>query len=168
MTSTAKQIEKKLESLMKASHWLMAPIYVGFVCALFVMFWAFMHETWDLLKGFREATQSDAVMGALSLVEFALVANLLMVVIFAACKGFINTNDEGDKGTIGLCDLKYKLVGSATAIASVHLLKIFLNLDNATEAQVKWMVIIYVVFMLGAAAMAFADKMCAAACSMKK
>lgn len=62
-------------------------------------------------------------------------------------------------GKVGFSTLKVKLISSIIAIASVDLLKTFLNLqENYSDKELKWRLIIYVAFIFSGVALTWMDR----------
>jgi uncharacterized protein (TIGR00645 family) len=69
-----------------------------------------------------------------------------------------NHDEQPDwKGTVDFSTLKLKLVASIVAISGIHLLRVFMNIDKTSEYQVKWMVIIHLVFVASGVLLALMD-----------
>jgi uncharacterized protein (TIGR00645 family) len=169
------KVELALERGLFASRWLMAPFYVGLVGALVLLLISFLQELWHLILRLPSLTPSDAVLGALSLVDLSLAGNLLVIVIFSGYENFVSkmnigdTEDEFDwKGTVDFSTLKMKLIASIVAISGIHLLKVFMDVGKVSEEQIKWMVIIHVVFVVSGVLLALMDRIAVSAKVMKK
>lgn len=54
--------------------------------------------------------------------------------------------------------LKVKLVGALIGISGIHLLQIFINMENKDPETVKWQIIIHVVFLVSAVMLAYSEK----------
>ena len=111
-----KAIEHFLETLMFASRWLLAPFYLGLVGAIIVLLWYFGIEFLHLVSMLRQG-EGSVVVGVLSLVDLVLVANLLIIIIFAGYENFVSKIDTGDHedrpdwmGHVDFADLKMKLI----------------------------------------------------------
>ena len=87
-------IEQYLERLLFASRWLLAPFYLGLVGAVIVMLWYFGVEFVHLIN-LVIAGNGNVLVGVLSLVDLVLVANLLMIIIFAGYENFVSKIDTG-------------------------------------------------------------------------
>lgn len=165
MRETAKKIEHVIEQGLFASRWLMAPIYIALVGALIILLVGFMRELFHFASHVMTVAQTDIVLGILSLIDLSLAGNLLLIVIFSGYENFvskIDTEDHEDqpewKGTVDFSTLKLKLISSIVAISGIHLLKVFMDLNKATEQQIKWMVIIHLVFVSSGVLLAFMDR----------
>jgi uncharacterized protein (TIGR00645 family) len=160
-----KRIEHTLERGLFASRWLMAPFYVGLVGALMVLLYGFMAELLHFIVNISEITPDKAVLGVLSLIDLSLAGNLLLIVIFSGYENFVSKFDVGDhedrpewQGTVDFSALKLKLVASIVAISGIHLLKVFMNVDEISDREIMWMVIIHLVFIVSGVLLALMDK----------
>ncbi|MFN5352296.1 MAG: TIGR00645 family protein [Alphaproteobacteria bacterium] len=163
-----KNTEKLIERFLFASRWIMAPFYLGLVLALIVLLYSFTSELLILIGKLPNITQNDAVLGVLSLIDLSLAGNLLLIVIFSGYEIFVSKLDIGDhkdqpewKGTLDFSAMKLKLIASIVAISGIHLLKVFMDVDKVSDNQIKWMVIIHLVFVFSGVMLALMDKITA-------
>lgn len=169
-----KRIEPLLEKGIFMSRWLMAPIYLGLVVSLFLLLIAFTRELFHLLADAFTATQHDIILGVLSLIDLSLAGNLLLIVIFSGYENFVskmNISHEDRpewQGTVDFSTLKMKLIASIVAISAIHLLKVFMNIGNISEPDVRWLVIIHVVFVVSGVLLALMDRISASTKALKK
>ncbi|APE27578.1 TIGR00645 family protein [Aurantiacibacter gangjinensis] len=169
-----KRAENTLESVLFASRWLMAPFYLLMVGALCMLLVKFAQESWHIATHTITMTESEAVLGVLSLIDITLTGNLLLMVLFAGYENFVSKMDVDDHedrpdwmGKVDFAGLKLKLVASIVAISGINLLKNFMALDAADitdgrEKQLMWMVIIHLVFIVSGVMLAFMDRIVAA------
>lgn len=160
------QFEHFLERFMFASRWLLAPFYVGLVIAIGLLLVKFGKELWVLLPMVMQGTGSIILVGVLTLVDIALVANLLIIIIFAGYENFvskINTGDSEDRpdwmGHVSFSDLKIKLIGSIVAISGIELLKAFVDVRAYTNEQLAWKVGLHMAFVVSGVLFAVMDKL---------
>lgn len=146
-----KRIEHGLEVGIFASRWILAPIYVGLVFSLFVVLWMFVkefiHVFEDVLHPEPDSTLDQQAggltLGVLGLLDLALLANLILIVIFAGYENFVSkinvANDSEDRphwmGHVDFSGLKIKLIGSLVAISVIELLQDFIQ---AAERPLDW------------------------------
>lgn len=156
--------ETRLERGLFASRWLMAPFYVGLVGALVLLLLSFLMELAHLFSDIANLTANDAVLGALSLIDLSLAGNLLVIVIFSGYENFVSKLNIGDHedqpdwlGTVDFSTLKLKLVASIVAISGIHLLKVFMDVEQVSEREIQWMVIIHLVFVISGVLLALMD-----------
>ncbi|MFA5597109.1 MAG: YqhA family protein, partial [Pusillimonas sp.] len=115
----------------------------------------FAKEIWVLFADIMTATGGQLIIGVLSLVDIALIMNLLIIIMFSGYENFVSKMDDlhshQDRpewmGHIGFSDLKLKLIGSIVAISGIELLKAFMNVDNLSDRHLAWMVGIHVTFL---------------------
>lgn len=87
-------LEKIFESLLFSSRWLLAPLYLGLVGANVALVWYFGVEFLHIVSILRQG-ESGVVVAVLALVDLVLVANLLVIIIFAGYENFVSKIDTG-------------------------------------------------------------------------
>ena len=175
MRSMMKSLEHLIEQSIFASRWLMAPIYVALCGALLILLVGFMKELYHFASNIMHLEQNDLVLGILSLIDLSLAGNLLLIVIFSGYENFvskIDTEDHEDQhewtGTVDFSALKLKLIASIVAISGIHLLKVFMDVSKSSQEQIKWMVIIHLVFVLSGVLLATMDRIAVSSKVIKK
>ena len=156
--------EITIEKFLFASRWIMAPFYIGLVGALAVLLYSFVHELVEFVLMIPNINQTHVILGILSLIDLSLAGNLLLIVIFSGYENFVSKmdisthKDQPDwHGTVDFSTLKLKLIASIVAISGIHLLKVFMDVGSVSETQVRWMIIIHVVFVLSGVLRALMD-----------
>lgn len=174
---SSNKIELFIERGLFASRWIMAPFYIGLAGALAGLLVSFLQELLHFVHNIvtLNITQTDVVLGVLSLIDLSLAGNLLIIVIFSGYENFVSKIDTSHhkdqpewKGTVDFSTLKLKLIASIVAISGIHLLKVFMDTNNAAETQIKWMVIIHLVFVVSGVLLALMDYISATTKKMKK
>ncbi|HEY8085877.1 MAG TPA: TIGR00645 family protein [Methylophilaceae bacterium] len=160
-----RDFEYWLEKILFASRWLLAPFYLGLVGAVVVLLWHFGVEFIHLVHAVTD-TEESVVVGILSLVDLVLVANLLIIIIFAGYENFVSKMDTGDHedrpewmGHVDFADLKMKLIGSIIAISGIELLKVFMHVGAMSNQEIAWKVGIQAIFLLSGLVFAVMDKL---------
>ena len=155
-----------MERLMYASRLLLAPIYVGLSLALFALFIKFFQELYHFIPFILELDESQLVLKLLSLIDLTLVGSLIVIVMFSGYENFVSRLDIGEEteklewlGTHDYGSLKMKVATSIVAISSIHLLKIFMNIDTTNNDKVMWYALVHLTFVISALMMAFFDKL---------
>jgi uncharacterized protein (TIGR00645 family) len=166
--STAKRVEVALENMLFSSRWLLAPFYFGLAISLIILLIKFLSELSHLAIGAFTSSESDVILGLLTLVDLTLTGSLLIIVIFSGYENFVSKmdhSDHGDRpewmGTIDFAALKLKMLSSIVAISAVQLLRQFMSLGVVTperERELLWMVIIHVVFVVSSVLLALSDR----------
>jgi uncharacterized protein (TIGR00645 family) len=161
-----KRLESGFEHVLFASRWLMAPVYLGLVLAMVVLLVKFTKEILGLFANLMTASGGEMIIGVLSLVDIALIMNLLIIIVFSGYENFVSKMEDlhahQDRpewmGHIGFSDLKIKLIGSIVAISGIELLKSFMNVDNLSDRHMAWMVGIHITFLLSGVLYAAMDR----------
>ncbi len=162
-----KRFETAFEHLLFSSRWLMAPVYLGLILAMLVLLVKFAKQSWQLLGDLLSATGPEVIVGVLTLVDTALIMNLLIIIIFSGYENFVSKMEDlhGHKdrpdwmGHIGFSDLKIKLIGSIVAISGIELLKGFMNVAKLDDRELAWMVGIHITFVLSGLLYAMMDRL---------
>ena len=168
-----KRVELSLEHFMFASRWLLVPFYIGLVAGIALLLVKFSKAFIALLPIVFEGEGGAALLGILTLVDITLVANLLLIIIFAGYENFVSKIDTGDNedrpdwmGHVGFSDLKLKLIGSIVAISGIELLKYFINVKEVlTEPngnnQLAWLIGIHLTLVFSGVMFALMDRIAA-------
>lgn len=159
-------IERTAETILYASRWILAPIYMGLSLGLIILGIKFFQEIFHALPLLLSLKETEVVLLILSLIDIALVGGLLVMVMLSGYENFVSTIDikEGSEklawlGKMDSGSLKQKVAASIVAISSIHLLKAFMNADHIDNEKLMWYVIIHMTFVLSALGMAFVDRM---------
>ncbi|WP_156922057.1 TIGR00645 family protein [Azorhizobium doebereinerae] len=159
-------LERALENMLFRSRWLMAPFYVGLVVSLVVLLIQFVRELLHFMLQALVATESDVILGILTLVDLTLTGNLVLIVIFSGYENFVSRIDPAGHPDwpewmtkVDFTGLKQKLLASIVAISAISLLKAFMHIDPAADqTALMWKVVIHVVFVVSSLLLAFSDK----------
>ncbi len=168
MNSPIGKLERALESLLFASRWLLAPLYLGMIVAVGLILMVFLRELIEQLTHVSTLDAEGAILLALSLIDLSLTANLLLIVIFSGYENFVSrmhiANHEDRPswmGTVDFSGLKLKLIASIVAISAIALLRTFLPLGDRDVpidgARVFWMVTIHLTFVVSGVLLALMD-----------
>ncbi|WP_246338060.1 TIGR00645 family protein [Azospirillum oleiclasticum] len=159
------RMEDRLERMIFASRWLLAPFFVGLIVAILVLLVKFAKTLLALVLGVWGASDYEAVIAILTLVDTALIAGLLLIIIFSGYENFVSKLGIGGHedrpawmGKVGFADLKLKLIGAIVAISAVELLKAFLVSTQYTDAQLGWKVAIHLTFVFSGVMFAVTDR----------
>jgi len=143
-------MERILENAMYAARWLLAPIYFGLAFALLALAIKFFQEIFHILPMILSISEADLVLTLLSLIDMALVGGLLVMVMISGYENFVSQLDV-DEG-------KLKVAASIVAISSIHLLRMFMDVQQIDSEKLMWYVIIHLTFVVSAFAMGYMDK----------
>ena len=121
-------IENGLESTIFRSRWLLAPFFLGLVFSIVLLLVKFIEELLHLSMEIFVASESDVIVGILALVDMALVASLLLMIIFSGYEIFvskINVAGHEDRpdwmGKVNFSGLKLKVIGAIVAISAIDI-----------------------------------------------
>ncbi|MDH5388304.1 MAG: TIGR00645 family protein [Gammaproteobacteria bacterium] len=159
-------MERTAETILYASRWILAPIYMGLSLGLIILGIKFFQEIFHTLPILFSMKETEVVLLILSLIDIALVGGLLVMVMLSGYENFVSTIDikEGSEklawlGKMDSGSLKQKVAASIVAISSIHLLKAFMNADHIDNEKLMWYVLIHLTFVVSAMGMAVVDKM---------
>jgi len=163
---TARRVERGFESLIFNSRWLMAPFYLGLVVSLAVLLLKFCMMLWEFILHAPGAKESDIILGVLSLIDVSLTGNLILIVVFSGYENFVSRIDPGGHPDwpewmtkVDFAGLKQKLLASIVAISAIQVLKAFMNIDAAFDAQkLGWLVGVHLVFVVSTLVLALSDR----------
>ncbi len=163
--SLLEKTEHSLEKLMYASRWILAPIYAGLSLALLAIFVKFFQELFHFLPHILEIAESELILTLLGLIDLTLVASLILIVMFSGYENFVSRLDLSEStekldwlGTHDYGSLKMKVASSIVAISSIHLLKVFMNIEATANDKLQWYVVIHLTLVISALFMGYLDK----------
>jgi uncharacterized protein (TIGR00645 family) len=149
------------------------PFYIGLVASLGLLLIKFAAAFSDLVPVILAGDNSAALIGVLTLVDITLVANLLLIIIFAGYENFVSKIDTGDSedrpewmGHVSFADLKLKLIASIVAISGIELLKYFINVKAILahpngNNELAWLVGIHLTLVFSGVMFALIDRISA-------
>jgi uncharacterized protein (TIGR00645 family) len=162
-----KQLVHVIEVILFRSRWLLTPLYLGLVGALALLAYRFAIDFVKVAKHIGEAEAHTFTLELLALLDLTLLANLILMVIFAGYENFISRIDiaqsSNDRphwmGTIDFSGLKIKLIGSLVAISVIELLKDFIELSGQETVGegTKWRIFIHLTFVASGVLFALMD-----------
>jgi uncharacterized protein (TIGR00645 family) len=161
------KISHYLEKILFQSRWILAPLYLGLVGVLALVLYRFVAEFVNLIGKTVNGNSSDFILELLALLDLVLLANLILIVIFAGYENFVSrieeAHDSVDRphwmGTIDFSGLKMKLIGSLVAISVIELLKDFIALKGVEEVGegTIYRIVIHLVFVVSGVLFAVMD-----------
>lgn len=168
-----KRLELLIESVILASRWLLVVFYLGLAVALAIYALSFVKKLYVFATLALTMADNDTILKMLGLIDAALVASLVVMVIISGYENFVSRfdNHEGEVhwlGTIDVGSLKIKVASTIVAISSIHLLQVFLNHASFTSVQLMWQTIMHLTFVVSALLLAYIDRIAALAKGSKK
>ena len=159
-------MERLFERILFATRWILAPIYLGMALILLALGVKFFQEAWHVMTHITSIAEKDLILSALALVDLALVASLVVMVMFSGYENFVSkldiAADTAKLGWLGKLDagtLKLKVAISIVAISSIHLLSAFMNLPQMDPQKLLWYVIMHLTFVVSALLMGVLDRL---------
>lgn len=158
-----KQLERMIEATILASRWILVVFYLGLAYGLVIYAVAFAKKLAKLTTVILSLADADAVLSILALIDAALVASLIVMVMISGYENFVSRFDEHDSelswlGKIDAGSLKIKVASTIVAISSIHLLQIFLNSAQYTPQQLMWVTIMHMAFVFSALFLGVLDR----------
>jgi uncharacterized protein (TIGR00645 family) len=166
-----KFVEMLLERTILLSRWLLAPLYLALIAVLVLFTVKAVQEAIHLFQIILVASETELVLSVLGMIDMALVANLLVMVILSSYETFVSALDTtGDQekplwlGKIDAATIKIKLSVAIVAISSIHLLKAFMTAPPQNGDQplwnnhLFWLVVIHLTFVVSALGMAVVNR----------
>jgi uncharacterized protein (TIGR00645 family) len=112
------------------------------------------------------ASEAQVVLSLLGLVDLALVAGLVVMVMLSGYENFVSKMDltaEDEKlGWLGKLDagtLKLKVAASIVAISSINFLRAFMDAESIGNDKLFWYVVIHLTFVVSAVLLGVLDRM---------
>jgi len=168
MSSPMDKIIRVVEATIFYSRWLLAPLYLGLVAALFILMLYFFKVFGLFVGELVSPNPNNVILGVLSLIDVVFTANLVLIVIFSGYENFVSqiSTDDGEvdarplwMSRVDFGGLKQKLITSIVAISAVEVLKAFMNIDHYDTTKLGWLVGIHIVFLMSMLVVAVADRM---------
>ncbi len=160
-----KRVELVIEAVILASRWLLVLFYLGLALALAVYAATFGVKLWDFVSHVFDIEEADAILKMLGLIDAALVASLVVMVIISGYENYVSRFDDESSvhwlGEIDAGSLKIKVASTIVAISSIHLLQIFLDVNTQKTEHLMWYTLIHLTFVVSALFLAFIDRVSA-------
>jgi uncharacterized protein (TIGR00645 family) len=158
-------IENRLESFMFAARWLLAPFYIGLLLALGLLLVKFVKSFIEFAPLVFTSEGGEVIVALLAMIDVVLVANLLLIIVFAGYENFVSRMYLGaheDRpswmGQVGFSGLKMKLIGSIVAISAIELLRAFMSTEQMTDQEIGWKLAIHIGLVVSGLLFAIMDR----------
>jgi uncharacterized protein (TIGR00645 family) len=128
-----KPLELAVERLILASRWILVVFYIGLGLALALYAVSFLKQFVEIAQHVLELDEAGMILAMLGLIDAALVASLIVMVMISSYENFVSRFEEAGEtelswlGKLDSGSLKIKVASSIVAISSIHLLQVFLN-----------------------------------------
>lgn len=166
--------EGLVEQLLVLSRWLLTPIFVGLIAILVVMIYKFYDSVFHLFHDMMLIEKKKVMLSVLELIDFALVASLVVMVAISGYENFISSGDnkkrKGKPSIFSDLDpgkIKIKLAMSIIAISSIRMLQIYMEFDPNTMAEMNdgifnkpftWYIFLHLTFVFSGMAVTMIEK----------
>ena len=128
----------------------------------------FVMQFFQVFSRMFESDIQSFILELLALLDLVLLANLILIVLFAGYENFVSKIEVAEKsvdrpywmGTVDFSGLKIKLIGSLVAISVIELLKDFIELsdkDAEVGPGVFWRIVIHMTFVISGVLFAVMD-----------
>ncbi len=159
------RIDQLIERTLVASRWLLAPIYLGLAGLLIIFAIRFARELAHLAWEAPTVSGAEVIVGALNLIDVALVAGLIVMVMLSGYENFVSRLDvdEAEKaiswlGKLDAGTLKLKVAAYIVAISAIQLLRAYMNIDQIPNDKLLWLTIIHLTFVVSALLLTVMDR----------
>jgi uncharacterized protein (TIGR00645 family) len=163
-------MERLIERTLIAARWLLAPIYLGLALLLVLFIVQFFQELWRATLGVVVATRAQLIVEALGMVDLALVASLIVMVMLSSYENYLSRLDiesvSKQLGWLAKLDagsVKVKIAVAIVVISAIDLLQAFLEIEDVANDKLLWRVIVHLTFVTSALALAWLDRLTAKA-----
>jgi len=161
----ASKLELATEKLLFASRWLLAPIFLGLSLALMALGFKFFQQAWHVFSDLIDISEANLVLTVLAMIDIVLVGSLIVMVMFSGYENFVSTIDAKGSdslnwlGKLDAGTLKLKVAASIVAISSIHLLRVFVKVEETENDKIMWYVLVHLTFVISAVLLGVLDKM---------
>ena len=161
-----KSLELLVEKIILSSRWILVVFYLGLVAALAVYAVSFGYKFLKVAGSVFEYSEAEMILAMLGLIDAALVASLIVMVMISGYENFVSRFDGADNdlsflGKLDAGSLKIKVASSIVAISSIHLLQVFMNANQFTASRIMWLTIMHLAFVVSAVMLGFLEKLMA-------
>lgn len=161
-----KSLEIIVERIILSSRWLLVIFYLRLAASLAMYALSFCYKFYKIAISVFSLEESDMILAMLGLIDAALVASLVVMVMISGYENFVSRFDEANEeddevsflGKLDSGSLKIKVASSIVAISSIHLLQVFLNMAQFETAQIMWMTLIHLAFVVSALMLGYLEK----------
>jgi uncharacterized protein (TIGR00645 family) len=158
-----KSIERLIENTILAARWILVVFYLGLAAALAIYAVSFGKKLYEFLSVMFAIEEADTILKMLGLIDAALVASLVVMVMISGYENFVSRFDEhsGELQWLGKIDagsLKVKVASTIVAISAIHLLQVFLNSAQYSPTQLILLTMIHMAFVFSALFLGLIDR----------
>jgi uncharacterized protein (TIGR00645 family) len=161
------RFNRLVRGVFLASRCSMAPLALGLCVALIIVLVQFFRELTHAVTGFAAMDDGAVMIAVLKLVDLALSANLVVIIVGAAAEMLVrgSSNPEaepsGRSGDVAFGLVELKLFASISAIAAIYLLERFINVHPLDKTELLWEILILLTFVASGVMLAWMDRLTA-------
>ncbi|MBB4104695.1 TIGR00645 family protein [Allorhizobium borbori] len=157
-----KSLETLVERIILSSRWLLVVFYLGLVAALAVYAVSFAYKFLKVAGNVFTLGEAEMILAMLGLIDAALVASLIVMVMISGYENFVSRFDDADAdvsflGKLDSGSLKIKVASSIVAISSIHLLQVFLNANQYSDGKIMWLTLMHLAFVVSAVMLGYLE-----------
>ncbi|MCB1498296.1 MAG: TIGR00645 family protein [Bauldia sp.] len=158
-----KAFENAIEKTIMGARWLLVIFYLGLGAALVVYAASFIYKFVKVASGVFAYEEGEMILAMLGLIDAALVASLLVMVMISSYENYVSRLDNAGTelswlGKLDSGSLKIKVASSIVAISSIHLLQVFLNATHYTDTKIVMFMLLHLTFVVSALLLAYVDR----------
>ncbi len=163
-----KSIELVIERIILSSRWILVVFYLGLVGALAVYAVSFLGKFYKMAIHVMEYDEAGMILAILGLIDAALVASLIVMVMISGYENFVSRFEEAEEsegenevsflGKLDSGSLKIKVASSIVAISSIHLLQVFMNANQYENDKLLWFTVMHLTFVVSALMLGILEK----------
>lgn len=159
-----KNLELIVERTILASRWILVVFYFGLAASLAVYALSFIGKFVKIAINVLAFDEAEMILAMLGLIDAALVASLVVMVMISGYENFVSRFDEHGTeltwlGKLDASSLKIKVASSIVAISSIHLLQVFLNAQHYDNSKIMWMTVMHMAFVGSALFLGVLDRL---------
>lgn len=159
------RVQDAVERIILYSRFLLVVFYIGLAVALAAFAASFVYKLALMVPQTIGMTETQILMAMLVLIDKALVASLIVMVMLSSYENFVGRFDaeirEDSPTWLGRLDpgsLKIKVAATIVAISSINLLQSFLTTTDTTDRDLLWKTIMHVTFLVSALVLGILDR----------
>lgn len=159
------RLQSAVERVILYSRFLLVVFYIGLAVALAAFAVSFVIKLVTLIPQTVTMDETSILMAMLVLIDKALVASLIVMVMLSSYENFVGRFEDGIRedspswlGRLDPNSLKIKVAATIVAISSINLLQSFLTVGVQSEREIFWKTIVHLVFLASALALGVLDR----------
>ena len=154
-----------VRGMFVACRWSMLPLALGLAAALVIVLVQFFRELAHAVVEFAGMDDGGVTIAVLKLVDLALIANLVVILVGAAVERLVpgrtapETESTDRSGDVAFGLIKLRLFASISAIAAIYLLERFINVHPLDKTDLLWEILILLTFVVAGVMLAWMDRL---------